>query len=378
MIPPSVRSGALSRHDGLLDNDDRIRIDAELASFLARSGRKFASNPHVEPVYELMGEFVLQGGKRVRPRLCLAAYRILSGQEPERPTVLAASCLELFHAFMLVHDDLIDSSLTRRDQPTLHEAIRQHSDNPADSRTASDLALLAGDWLFALGLRLIARSGLDDAIQGRAQRFLADMLFETGIGEGLDVLYGNSPLNQLNESQIIEAYLRKTSRYSVSGPLILSAILAGAQPAVCRSLGRYGDRLGLCYQIRNDLEALPIDPHEPCDDLDSGKRTLLLWTAYRHLDPAGRQTLEAALELHAGPDRRRILLDLIHGSRAVEHCLARITSYQREAARALQVSPLDDRQRRVLAGLVRWITAGAAHSGARSQQADPAAAVMPS
>ncbi len=358
MIPPTHRQGVLSQYDAFLDPADRDRIDAELTLFLTRSGRKFASNPHIEPVYERMCEFALQGGKRVRPRLCLAAYRILTNQQPDRPHLLAASCLELFHAFMLVHDDLIDSSLTRRDQPTLHEAIRLDSDNPRDTKNPADLALLAGDWLFALGIRLISRSGLDDTIQARAHRFLSDMLLETGVGEALDVLYGTSPLDQLGESQIIEAYLRKTSRYSVSGPLILGAILAGAQPAVSRSLGRFGDRLGLCYQIRNDLDALSTDPSTPCDDLDTGKRTLPLWTAYRFLDNAGRAALTDALSWPPGVDRRRRLLDLIHATSALDYCHARITAYQREAARALAASPLSDHQRRVLAGLTRWIASG--------------------
>ncbi len=158
----------------------------------------------------------------MRPRLCLVGYRILADRlDPPKAVLNAAACLELFHAFMLVHDDLIDGSILRRDAPTLHEAIRRDADDPADQKTSADLGLLAGDILFALGMRLLGRAGLTDAIMGRVHRLVSEMLLETGLGEALDVLYGDCPLGDLSEDQILEAYLRKTARYSVSGPVVV-------------------------------------------------------------------------------------------------------------------------------------------------------------
>ena len=79
-----------------------------------------------------ISEFVLWGGKRLRPRLCLASYRILadSGEATPWPVWVGASSLEIFHAFMLVHDDLIDGSSVRRDRAALHEAIRLDGEAP--------------------------------------------------------------------------------------------------------------------------------------------------------------------------------------------------------------------------------------------------------
>ena len=87
------------------------------------------------------------------------------------------------------------------------------------------------------------------------------MLFETGLGEALDVLYDDCPLEHLSEEQLIESYLRKTARYSVSGPLVLGASqIAGAAPPVLRALDRFGDLLGFGFQVQNDLDALDADP----------------------------------------------------------------------------------------------------------------------
>ena len=133
---------------------------------------------------------------------------------------------------MLVHDDLIDGSVVRRDRPTLHEAVRLDADRPdapLERKRSGDLGLIAGDLLFALGMRLLepVRARGFDAL-GRVNRLVADMLFETGLGEALDVLYDDCPLEHLSEEQLIESYLRKTARYTVSGPLVLGATIAGA------------------------------------------------------------------------------------------------------------------------------------------------------
>jgi geranylgeranyl diphosphate synthase type I len=352
----SAPAPALVAAEQLSPAEDRDWIDRELADFLGASRRRFGANPHLATLLERSSAFVLQGGKRVRPRLCLASYRILSGRDTApRPVVLAAASLELFHAFMLVHDDLIDESTSRRDRPTLHEALRLEADDPADTKTAGDLALLGGDLLFSLGMRLVARSGLEDATLGRAQRLLADMLFETGLGEALDVLYGAAALEGLSETQILEAYLRKTARYTVSGPLVLGATLAGAPAAVCKALGRCGDLLGLAYQIQNDLDDLVgADPSTPCSDLDGGKRTLVLWTAYRRLNAAGREAMAETLGWPAGSDRRRRLLHLIHASGATDVCLARVHALRREAAARLRSAPLSHDRIRDFHALLAW------------------------
>ncbi len=210
---------------------------------------------------------------------------------------------------MLVHDDLIDGSVIRRNRPTLHEAIRLDADRPDDPlerKRACDLGLIAGDLLFALGMRLLGRSGLDDAALGRANRLVADMLFETGLGEALDVLYDDCPLEHLSEEQLVESYLRKTARYSVSGPLVLGATIAGAPPQVARALDRFGDLLGFGFQVQNDLDALDEDPeYGDHPDLDGGKRTYVLWAAYQRPGERGRRALDEALGRPVGLDRRR-------------------------------------------------------------------------
>ena len=351
-MPQAANKSLTSTIERLTPTGDRDRVDHDLAEFLGETRRAYASNPHVAPLYGHLAEFVLRGGKRLRPRLCLASYRIMTGryEAPPRPVALASASLEIFHAFMLVHDDLIDGSVLRRNRPTLHEAILRDSDRPDDPterKRAGDLGLIAGDLLFALGMRLLGRSGLDDAPLGRANRLVADMLFETGLGEALDVLYDDCPLEHLSEEQLVESYLRKTARYTVSGPLVLGATLAGASTLVHRALDRFGDLLGFGFQVQNDLDALGEDPeYGDQPDLDAGKRTYVLWSTYQRLNESGKRALVEALSMPVGLDRRRNLLNLILDSGALEACRTRLEGVRREAVDVLRESPLEASQRR--------------------------------
>jgi geranylgeranyl diphosphate synthase type I len=354
---------------------DRDRVDLDLATFLDETRRSYAANPHVAPLYGHLTEFVLRGGKRLRPRLCLAAYRILTGRfdPPPRSVALASASLEIFHAFMLVHDDLIDGSVVRRNRPTLHEAILRDADRPeelSERKRACDLGLIAGDLLFALGMRFLSHSGLDDAVLGRVNRLVSDMLFETGLGEALDVLYDDCPLEHLTEEQLVESYLRKTARYSVSGPLVLGATLAGTAPGVIRALDRFGDLLGFGFQVQNDLDALDEDPeYGDQPDLDAGKRTYVLWSAYNRFDDRRRRELNEALKMPVGLDRRRKLLSLIHESGAIDACRTRLEAVRAEAIAVLREAPIEPAQRRLFVALTEMFRA--------TQRKPPEFAVIP-
>ncbi len=369
LSPKLAANGALSRRwagpengpltiEQLSPPHDLTQVDRCLTRLFATVGRRHGTHAHVRPWLDRMRDFVLQGGKRFRPRLCLASYRIgrRSAGPPPRGVWLAASSLELLHAFMLVHDDLIDGSALRRGLPTLHERYRANTtftDLSRDRQRGADLALVAGDFLFAMALELLSRSGLPARELVKAQRLVSEMLLETGLGEALDVLHDDLPLADLTEGQILHAYALKTSRYSISGPLALGAMLAGAGPSVTKALSGMGDRLGMAYQIQNDLAGVLGDPAtDEIDDIDGSKRTYLLWVTYRRLSESGREALDDALASPVGPDRRRRIIAMVRASGALEECRSKISRLHDEAATLLDESPLDASQRRGYLSLV--------------------------
>lgn len=356
---------------------DRERIDLFLSASLADARRRHIGNSHLFPLYEQLERFVLRGGKRLRPRLCLASYRILKDNEgsPPRSAWRIAASLEIFHAFMLVHDDLIDGSRLRRDQATLHEALRLKHERPESTQAQKfgfDVGLIGGDLLFSIGMRMVSRANLDPRVAPEVQRLVSDMLFETGLGEALDVLYDDCPLDRITEKQIIETYLLKTARYSISGPLLLGATLAAAPRRVGRALARFGDLLGLAYQIRNDLDALAVDPEVgEHPDLDGGKRTLVLWMAHRLLGSFGRRALERTLNEPTGLERRRKLYDLIKASKAIEACETRLQDLEGQAHMALLDAQFDPDHRRAFLNLLDLLPGGGACQNVSNNEMNP-------
>src|SRR5690348_204601 len=120
-MPLSVMSGRVTADvPGLVE-----RVDAELARFLDGRADSFSVlGDDLVPVTDIAKAFVLDGGKRLRPRFAYWGWRTVhDGAEPDAGLITAAASLELLHACALVHDDVMDASDTRRGNPAAHTAF---------------------------------------------------------------------------------------------------------------------------------------------------------------------------------------------------------------------------------------------------------------
>lgn len=198
---------------------------------------------------------VLDGGKRLRPLLVMAACDAVAG---ETNAALRAACaVELIHAYSLVHDDLpcMDNDVMRRGKPTVHVAFGQAS------------ALLAGDALQALAFELLtpAPDSLDAAIDSVTQAHLCRTLARAA---GFKGMAGGQAIDlasvgkQLNSSQLHEMHALKT------GALLKASVMMGAacgqsepaySAAVLNALHDYGDAMGLAFQVVDDILDVTAD-----------------------------------------------------------------------------------------------------------------------
>ena len=226
---------------------------------------------------------VLGGGKRLRPILCVAAYTACDGEATEAVYDLAAS-LELIHAYSLMHDDLpcMDDAELRRGTPTPHTLYGE-----ADTARAG-LALIPGAairaWEAALAL------GCDDGI---AREIVADLCGAAGAGG----MVGGQALDLLGEGQELDVealnglHRRKTGAL-LTASLTLGGRAAGAGTQRLEALAEYGRRVGLAFQIADDIldatssaEVLGKNP----SDADLAKST---YVALYGADEAKRRALE--------------------------------------------------------------------------------------
>ncbi|MGZ5237345.1 MAG: polyprenyl synthetase family protein [Caldimonas sp.] len=230
---------------------------------------------------EAMRYAVLDGGKRLRPLLVLAAAKAVHGA---REAALRAACaVELIHAYSLVHDDLpcMDNDVLRRGKPTVHVQFGVAQ------------AMLAGDAMQALAFEVLTPDGelVAPELQARLCGLLARAAGGAGMagGQAIDLASVGLPLD---EKGLSDMHRRKT------GALLQASVLMGAAcgvttPEQWRALARYGEAIGLAFQVVDDIldvtQASAILGQTAGKDLDNNKPT---YVSVLGLEPARRRADE--------------------------------------------------------------------------------------
>jgi geranylgeranyl diphosphate synthase type I len=224
----------------------RARVDGTLRSFLAGvRSEMFAVAPDaLLPIDEVI-RLIDAGGKRLRPAFCHWGFRAAGGAGGE-PIDRAAAALELLHTMALIHDDVMDRTPLRRgvvaSVPFLaNESRRRGSSDP--EHAGLSLALLAGDLAAVLADRLLLSSGFDpDRLVPALDRYHR-MRTDMALGQCLDLV------GRGDESVVASL---KGGSYTVEGPLVVGATLAGGDPGIIGALRAYGAPLGLAFQLIDD------------------------------------------------------------------------------------------------------------------------------
>ncbi|MDO5052521.1 MAG: polyprenyl synthetase family protein [Pseudoclavibacter sp.] len=344
------------------------RVDERIAEVLAEARREFSPlSRDVAPVLGLLGRFTA-GGKRLRAEFCAAGFRSARpGTEAAAvPAVVsAAASLELFHAAALVHDDIIDRSDTRRGAPAAHRALaarhREAGWAGDAERFGQNAAILLGDlllvWSDELFVEACARSEPEAARAAREE--FRRMRTEVTLGQYLDIveeLAWPTVAVEEREERALAVLTAKSARYSVEVPLVLGAMLAGADPQRVHALRGIGLPLGLAFQLRDDVlgvfgeEAVMGKPAG--DDLREGKRTLLIAATQARTDPAQQAWLDERLgDPRLDAEQIARMQGRIRDSGALEEIERRIAEQLRVALAAIAAAALDERTEELLRGL---------------------------
>ncbi|WP_306231663.1 polyprenyl synthetase family protein [Agrococcus beijingensis] len=225
------------------------------------------------------------GGKLLRPRLVIAA----AGPGAPRDAIVAtAAAIELLHAALLVHDDVIDADDERRGEPSVARAAAQTGASAGLSATAAarlglTTAIVAGDALLVRALAAIARLDLPTRDRTRLVDIVERAMVRAAEGEHDDVLLAGAVPDESAIQRILEG---KTADYSFRAPLELGAVLGGRDEGAVAALGAIGLRIGVIYQLRDDVLGVFGDEattgKSALSDIRAGAPTLLSALASRH------------------------------------------------------------------------------------------------
>jgi len=231
-------------------------------------------------LYEPIGYTLSGGGKRVRPTLALTACRLFGGRE--EAALPAALALEVFHNFTLLHDDLMDKADTRRGRQTVWK------------KWNANTAVLSGDQMLIEAYKLLAQLPADKLAQ--VLPLFNRMASEICEGQQLDMDFEGRKLTEVQLADYMEMIRLKTS-VLLATALQIGALIANADEAAQAALYQYGIKVGLAFQIQDDLldcfgDAATFGKPIGGDILE-GKKTYMLLTAYQKGGEAFRMQLDA-------------------------------------------------------------------------------------
>ena len=234
-----------------------------------------------ETLYAPIKYVLSLGGKRVRPVLMLLAYNLFK-DDPERIMTQAIG-LETYHNFTLLHDDLMDNADLRRGHETVHRTWDPNQ------------AILSGDTML---LQAFGRIGACEAdkMKDVFNTFLTTT-YEIDEGQQLDVEFETR--NDVKEEEYIEMIRLKTS-VLLACAVKIGAILAGASKADQENLYKFGEQVGLAFQLQDDLLDVYGDPKvlgkNIGGDITSNKKTYILINALNRANEAQRKELTGWIE----------------------------------------------------------------------------------
>ncbi|WP_395170188.1 polyprenyl synthetase family protein [Corynebacterium sp. PCR 32] len=327
-------------------------------------------SPVAEEALTVLTNFTMTGGKRIRPTFAWLGWvgaKQLTFEEsvvhPDAHAVMhAVSSLELLQSCALIHDDIIDSSATRRGMPTVHEQFKLlHSAQAWHGHGESyghSVAILIGDLALSWADDMFVEAGLSADQRDRAWLPWREMRTEVVCGQIMDVTAEAQADGSLLTADRVNRY--KTAAYTVERPLHIGAALAGASEKTVTALRTFGRDLGVAFQLRDDELGVFGDPEvtgKPSgDDLREGKRTTLLALALENTSESDRAELESGLGRPLTEVEVDRLRGIIRKSGAYEQVQARIDDLVSSAVGSLAHADLSEDAKRALTTMAKTST----------------------
>ena len=265
------------------------QIDISLRTFLERIKQEYKLRRVNQILFESIKDFTLRKGKRIRPLLLILSYKGYSknGTRLSKSLYNAATCIELLHNFMLIHDDIIDRSNLRRGKPTLHKLLRKAAKTDNQEKLGYDLSIIAGDIVYALAIDAFLAVDEEPLRKEQALKHFIKTAAFTAMGEFIDIIHGVEKIERVREKDVFLNYTLKTAKYTFECPLLIGAILAGAKKDDIAKLSRFGIMVGQAFQIQDDILGIFGTQRSIgksiLSDIAESKKTILVCHAYGKL-----------------------------------------------------------------------------------------------
>jgi len=277
----------------------QILIEREINSFFIKKEKEFSMHSiESKKLVSDMKEFTLRPGKRIRPILVLMGFKAVKGKI-DLKAVKAACALELLQSYLLIHDDVMDESPTRRGKTAFHKIYEQKMKKNKfikASRFGESTAIIAGDLMHSLAVEILLECGMEKEFLFKAVKKLMEINKLTAVGQQLDLMLESK--KSFTKKDVLKVQEYKTAKYTIEGPLQLGAILAGADENQLKQLSDYAVSIGIAFQIHDDILGVfgsKETGKSSSSDLIEGKKTLLVLKALEKGNLKQKKALNAVL-----------------------------------------------------------------------------------
>jgi len=286
--------------------------------------KNFSDNEISLEAVEYAISLVRDGGKRVRPYMAFIAYSTEGGLNQEE-VLRAGIGLELFHAFALIHDDIIDKGKERHGKSTTHVYLEKFiSEYPRGDKKhiAESIAILAGDLIFSWSNEIIASLN-----NKKAQQIFFRMIEEVVAGQIMDVSFMLQ--YEVEMKDIFQKNEYKTALYSFVNPMLIGATLTG------KNIDKnFYKELGLClgqaFQIQDDLLDIIGDPQKTGKkrllDVEDGQHTILTQYIFENSNDNDKNVFKALFGKEVDDYSTQVLLKLFKDTGAINYAEKEIHS----------------------------------------------------
>lgn len=254
-----------------------MKTSKEILDIVSRYIDSLPYDRQPQSLYEPIKYVLSAGGKRIRPSFVLMAYDMF--RDDVETALPAAAALETYHNYTLLHDDLMDNADVRRGRPTVHK------------KWDANTAILSGDTMLSMAYLHLAK--VEAARLKPALDLFTETALEVSEGQQYDMEFENR--NDVAEAEYIEMIRLKTS-VLLACALKMGALLAGASEEDMELIYKFGEKVGLAFQLQDDYLDVYGDPavfgKATGGDITSNKKTYMLINAFNRSEGETRRELE--------------------------------------------------------------------------------------
>jgi geranylgeranyl diphosphate synthase type I len=339
-------------------------IDGIISDYYAEKIRT-APYPFMSEMYGDLSSYCLRSGKRVRPMLLLVSYDgYRKGKNDMGELVKLAASLEMMHSFLLIQDDIIDRSETRRGDKALHIITSErYCGRTYNANVGTDVAMIMGDVLFSNALELVSNADICNRARNRFLSIFAGTYEMTAWGQILDSLNTCTRNIMVQENIPLQISTLKTAYYTMFYPLLMGHVLAGpGDEQEKEAIRNFALPLGLAFQLRDDILGVFGDEATTGKSADSdimeGKLTLLIQNTLERLKgPAQKDFITRFTAVKKKKADIKAIRGTIESSGALEFTREKKLTLLMDSMEALERLSISKAARKRLAGLVEILRA---------------------